>query len=137
MITTFWVPFEKEKISVDISTQHVIMSTQVPKQTVDFYNKSLQNVRGDVTEEVKEEMRKVMKKGYKKGGSKMKNKKGKKPFVNPMANKPMAKKGMNNAGFKALPASVQAKIRGNMKEAEKGMSMMKKAYARMGKMFKK
>ena len=62
MITTFWVPFEKEKISVDISTQHVIMSTQVPKQTVDFYNKSLQNVRGDVTEEVREEMRKVMKK---------------------------------------------------------------------------
>lgn len=67
-------------------------------------------------------MKKVMKKGYKKGG---------------MAKKPMAKKGINNAGFKALPSSVQASIKKNMKDAEKGMSMMKKAYAKMGKVFKK
>ena len=72
-----------------------------------------------------------------KAGMKKKKVKGKKPFVNPMANKPMAKKGINNAGFRALPDSVQASIKKNMKDAEKGMSMMKKAYAKMGKMFKK
>ena len=63
MITTFWVPLEKEKISVDISNQHVIMSMKVPKDTEDFYFKSLQNFRGELTEEeqkAKKVIRKVM-----------------------------------------------------------------------------
>ncbi|MAD23916.1 MAG: hypothetical protein CMO44_07045 [Verrucomicrobiales bacterium] len=66
MITTFWVPFEKEKISVDISMQHVIMSNEVPKETQEFYYKSLVNVRGEMEPETEETMKERVKQAMKK-----------------------------------------------------------------------
>jgi len=66
MITTFWVPFEKDKISVDINIQHVIMYSKVPKGMISFYNKSLASVREsiepEISDEVKERVKQAMKK---------------------------------------------------------------------------
>ncbi len=64
MITTFWVPFEEDNLSVDINMQHVIMSVEVPKDIRGFYTKSLSKVRGEVDKEnidqLKERVKKAM-----------------------------------------------------------------------------